>query len=502
MQTLKRALFLLPALLCCAGAHAAVVEGWLELQWGDSARDLGGEYFSAALVTDNGARFVLDTGQALHAAKDLYSLGGRRIAVDFVPVSKDASRYGIAAIVPADDVAIAQPGGKGVLGTTVWLTLMCKFSNIATEQKDLNFFQSQYGNSPGQLDHYWRDVSYNKVNLAGSSAHGWFVLPHPRSFYLTIEPAARRTQLFNDCTAAADARVDFAAGGGVQGVNMMFNGEFDSPPWGGYRCKVLDGINKCWSSTWNPPWSFADIAVLAHEMGHGYGLPHSNNSDGDADPYDNPWDLMSDILSNAPSDPVYGAIAKHLNTNHRDQLGWMDATRKRLVTAGTDVAGVQLDRASLSGSLQAQMIVVQVPGELDSRYYTIEARTRAGSYDANVAGDAVIIHQVDTGRLEPAWSVDADMPPADRANNEGSMFKVGETWRAPANAFLVRVMSENANGFVVNICAVPGVGRRATACNLIAATAAPLPRHDRPIVPATGPSITPCAAPRHCPQTP
>jgi M6 family metalloprotease-like protein len=310
--------------------------------------------------------------------------------------------------------------------------------------------RSQYGNNQGQLDHYWREVSYGKIDLTGSSAYGWLTLPQPRSYY--IGTSANLNQLFNDCTAAADASVNFAANGGVQGINMMFNGDLDGYAWGGSRCTTLDGINKCWSSTWNPPWSFNNLAPLAHEMGHGYGLPHANNSDGDSDPYDNPWDVMSSAWRNANSNPTYGTVAKHLNTYSRNRLGWIDPARMLTISSVVPQYAIQLDRASLTGSSNPQMLVLRVPGEPASRYYTVEARKRVGYYDANLAGNAVIIHAVDTGRSEPAWSMDASVPPANVANNEGSMFKPGEVWSAPGGSFQVRVLSEDADGFLVSLC--------------------------------------------------
>jgi len=213
---------------------------------------------------------------------------------------------------------------------------------------------------------------------------------------------------------------------------------------------VLDGLNKCWSTTWNPPWAFENLAPLAHEMGHGYGLPHANNSDGDSDPYDNPWDVMSDAWSNATSAAGYGRLPKHINAYHRERMGWVDASRRVTLAPTQSARDVPLVRASLRGSTQPQAIVVQLHGT--SRYYTIEARRRIGNYDGNLAGDAVIIHEVSTQRSTPAWSVDASSPPATRANNEGSMFKPGEAWTAPGNAFRVLVRSATADGFVVSVC--------------------------------------------------
>ncbi|UXI67802.1 hypothetical protein [Tahibacter amnicola] len=443
---------LLLALLPAAASVAAPVEGSLELLWGDA--DPGSEaatQFRVNLVDDAGHRYALDPDQALAAAGDLYSLVGQRVAVELNEAAALPSGLKAEAIVPASLEFSPRAAPQPLIsGTTVWITILCKFNDIATEQKPVSYFAGQYGNATGQLDHYWREVSYNKINLTGSSAYGWFTLPQPRSFYVPSGGSANLGQLFTDCTNAANATVNFAVNGGAQGINMMFNGDLDGFAWGGSRCATLDGVNKCWSSTWNPPWSFNNSAPLSHEMGHGYGLPHANNSDGDSDPYDNPWDVMSSAWNNATSDATYGVLAKHLNMYSRERLGFVDAARKQ--TISTDgVYALELDRASLIGSTKLQVVQVMLAGQPNSHYYIIEARKRVGNYDGNLAGDAVIIHEVNTTRGEPSWSVDAQTPPANVANNEGSMFKVGETYTAPNNAFSVRVDTATTNGFTITV---------------------------------------------------
>ena len=476
-----------------AGRTAATqtMTGRLELVWGDPgaaakasqgpASQGPGERFHVTLVDDAGGRHALDPDQALHAADDLYALYGRRIAVSTTTArAKTGGRAVrvIDAIVPIDDLAddlvpassasrtrvsarAPAQGGQKITGVTSWVTLMCKFSDIATEQKTLSFFQSQYGTGIGQLDHYWQEVSYGQINLAGSMAYGWASLPEPRSIYVTKDEAGKDKadlgKLFTDCIAAHDANVDFAVNGGVQGVNMMFNGDLDGFAWGGSRCALLDGVNKCWSTTWNPPWSFGNLAPLSHEMGHAYGLPHANNADADSDPYDNPWDVMSDAWNNAVSNATYGSLPKHISVYSRNRLGWVAAARKRTIVAGAGVASVSMDRISLPGSSNTQMMVLSYP-EQSTRYYTVEVRKRGGNYENRLAGDAVIIHEVLTSRKEPAWSMDADTPPANRANNEGSMFKVGETWISPDYAFRVKVESQTSEGFVVTVRPTPRTG--------------------------------------------
>lgn len=446
---------------------ASLLVGRLELEWGDAApaaKSAGApeSLFRATLVDDHGGRHALDPDQALRAAEDLYALYGRRVAVSTVPVAtKGGARNGgtrvIDAIVPIGDLSSSKSVEipPKVAGVTVWATLMCKFSDIATEQKSQSFFQGQYGTGVGQLDHYWQEVSYGQINLAGSAAYGWVTLPQPRSYYVTLDTTTNKdkadlTKLFQDCIAAHDANVNFAANGGLQGVNMMFNGDLDGYAWGGSRCAALDGVNKCWSTTWNPPWSFNNLAPLSHEMGHAYGLPHANNSDKDSDPYDNPWDVMSDAWNNGVSNATYGTLPKHINIYSRNRLGWVATARKRTIAAGSGATSFAIDRASLPGSTNTQMLILNYPDQ-NTRYYTVEVRKRTGSYENRLAGDAVIVHEVQTSRSEPAWSIDTDVPPANRANNEGSMLKVGETWTSPDLAFRLYVRSATTDGFVVEV---------------------------------------------------
>lgn len=457
----------LAGLALAAAAFAArgeVVVGSLELRWGDpfapgEARALAPR-FEATLVLDSGARIALDPDQARRGAGDLYALAGRRVAVEFSGAGRAGGPGGrIEAVVPAGRVGGRHPvagaadaAPLGVAGSTPWITIACRFSDNATEQKPISFFKAQYGDQVGQLGHYWREVSYGQIDLVGSDARGWFALPHPRSRYVTRvggEDTADLDALFDDCTAVADAQVDFRD---VVGINMMFNDDLDGYAWGGARCSRLDGVQRCWSTTWNPPWSFNNVAPLAHEMGHGYGLPHSDNSDGDSDPYDNPWDVMSSAWYNAVQDATYGARPKHINIYQRDRLGWVAPARRQVVQVGAEPVRVQVDYASLAASSNVQMLVLQGPSTPDpylGTIYTVEARRPVGAYEGALAGDAVIIHAVGSEYRAMAKSQDADVPPADISNNEGSMFKVGETWRSADGRFFVRVEARTATGFTV-----------------------------------------------------
>jgi hypothetical protein len=74
---------------------------------------------------------------------------------------------------------------------------------------------------------------------------------------------------------------------------------------------TLDGLTKSWYMTWEPPWGCQDICVIEHEMGHGFGLPHSSGAYGQT--YDNQWDVMSNTWSNCgcSRDATFGCLGQH-----------------------------------------------------------------------------------------------------------------------------------------------------------------------------------------------
>lgn len=494
------------ALLLACGVIAStraqtVVHGVLQLRWGDPPPEARGpaaaSRFEAWLDVGSGHRIALDALQSRRAAGDLSALANRRVAVSYAARSPAA---GIDAIVPVELPVRAKAGlanGRTlamapVLGSTRWLTVMCKFADVASEPKPRAFFQGQYGNAPGQLGHYWSEVSYGQVDLAGSSAHGWYTLPRPRSAYVSVingAPKVDLNALFAECTALADAEVDYA---GAQGINLMFNAELDGRAWGGGACAMLDGTYRCTRATWNPPWAFANLAGLAHEMGHGYGLPHSDNSDGDADTHDNPWDVMSDAWRHAATDPTYGLLPKYPGMVQRERLGWVAPARKRVVPADNrQVLEFHLDAVDLRTTDGVQMILLEGDAQPDpyrTVLHVIEARRRGGTYEAGLAGDAVIIHVLQDYGI--ARSVDADMPAADLAANEGSMFKPGEQWGTPDGLHYLQVVSATDTGFVVRIGPRPRVmSTPVPALERLAATASstalpsPWPRRQTPALP-------------------
>jgi M6 family metalloprotease-like protein len=423
--------------------RAADIAGWLEVQWGDPQPNAPPGASSAVqritLVDGRGTRWPLAAADVSGAVGDSAALSGR-----FVRASV---RYGIEQSLGLNDRplhvdAIAAHVGHGtsVSGATPWASLLCRYADNPREPLSVAQVAARFDDVPGSLRHYWERMSARHVSLAGSVAVGWFTLPRPRAAYL-VTGSIDLTSLMRDCTAAATGTVDFQQ---FDGINVLVNDDLDGRFWGGSYCGVLDGASRCWRATWTVAQPWFGLAGLAHEMGHGYGLPHANNSDGDASPYDSPWDVMSDPWGYTLTHPSFGLLPRALSGWSRDLLGWIAPERRRVIDRDGVHTGLVID------TVKQSVIVVTSPS-WPARAIIIEARRRDALYGARLPGNGVVIHTIDRLRGEPAWSADSHLPPADYADTDGSWFDVGERWRSPDGVVDVSVDAETQTGYRVTV---------------------------------------------------
>jgi hypothetical protein len=303
-----------------------------------------------------------------------------------------------------------------------------------------------YGDEAPRLGHYWDELSYGAVSLAGSDAAGPFVLPHTAEHY-GLPDVIDLDKLADDCTSLANPDIDFAA---FQGINLMLNLTESVLPiaFGGFWSPYsnLDGVNQ-FPTTWLPTWAWGDISVTSHEMGHSFGLDHSSGPYGYT--YDNPWDVMSadryPCYVHGQRDAIYGCIAQHTIGIHKAQLGWI--RDEEIYTAGIGDHLIEIDSMTAPDSHRPRLIEIPVPG-LETLTYTVEARQTAG-YDVGTPGSGIVIHEYRYDSVLVPMVVDSDGN--GDTTDDGTLWSVGEVFHIAEFGITVTVVQKTANGWVVDI---------------------------------------------------
>ncbi len=158
--------------------------GQFVLVWGDpQAAGNAGRTQPWLLTTGSSIPLVLDPQVALPPGGQL-ALNRRPVTVQgrWLGQAGPGTAFRVEAIQPVSPEPAAGP--EGLVGSQPWVSVLCKFSDYPAEPKTLGYFQGMYGRIFPELDHYWRQVSYDNIDLLGSGAFGWYTLPHPRSYYV------------------------------------------------------------------------------------------------------------------------------------------------------------------------------------------------------------------------------------------------------------------------------------------------------------------------------
>ena len=420
-------------------APPATVTGSLSVLQVDPLTAGGSARLLAWVTGTDGVRRTLDLPTALH--RDATDLAGERVTVEGRQTSSGSIR-----------VDTLGPSGRAVrypppiLGAEPWATLLCRFGGDASEPHDVPWFQGLMGSAAPGMDHYWRELSFDQMNLAGSQVFDWEGLPatHAQYFPSGGNFDAGLEAVINDCLSAHNAGVDFSD---FVGINMFLNRDPGTPSCdcaiGGVFSAAIDGPTKTFGFTFAGPLGFGDQAVIGQEMGHGFGIfSHSSGPDAaDSFPYDSLWDVMSNAGgwsdgSCPVSDPTYGCLAQHTIVFHKDVLGWVPASRLYRPSGGTEqVTLYPLDMLPASGFIGADI------ASSATRSITAEVRRRQGYDMAIPQTSCVLLHRINTALDERVAQVVDGTPGDGNPNDAGACWQAGETFTDSATGTIVTVDS-------------------------------------------------------------
>ena len=404
--------------------------GWLTVIWGDG---LPGTPALPPLYHLSLADGRLITLRPATEELGLLDWAGKQVSVsgEFAHGRSLESEEGDFVVTAVQPLQL-RSSDDAVVGTQPWVSILCKFADYPDEPQPLSYFEEMYSHDYPGLDHYWREVSYDEINLENSAAFGWYTLPYTREHYVQGD-SVKLQDLFHDCTAVADPDIDFSQ---FAGINLMFNESFAGFAYGGRTYAELDGEERPWPNTWIPSWGFAHQTLVVHEMGHAFGLVHSLDPYGYE--YGNEWDVMSGIWSNcnASQHPVYGCLGQHTIAYYKEVLGWLPADKQVEISQGQHVT-VALERLAEPNTADPLMAKILLGGPGTRAYFTVEAR-RQFAYDVKLAQSAVVIHQ--TSRyFHQAQAV------------LSGTLGVSDTYHDIPGQITVTVLSESPSGYVIDV---------------------------------------------------
>ena len=337
--------------------------------------------------------------------------------------------------------------GSHVLGSQEYLTLPCRFGDATdVTPEPLSFFEDYMD----FMDDYWREVSYENINLVGSVEEDWVNLPDPHDDYFEDDDTIKFFKAASECMAEFDDDVFFPD---FDGINFMYNQNLKGYSWGGSYDIDIDGEVKNYPMTWmaHSHWSTTQN-ILGQEMGHSFGLPHESGMNDDDNPYDSKWDVMSSGGDNSSPDPDFGKLGVHVVAVYKDALGWINAADVYMADMSDDQEvfierlAEPTDLGNADVYLEAQIEIGGSPTD----FYTIEARKFVGFDASGVPGEAILIHIVDTTLGDRNAQV-IDATDNENPNDSGAKWVPGELFVDDVNNISIGIVDMTATGFNVII---------------------------------------------------
>jgi len=275
-----------------------------------------------------------------------------------------------------------------------WAIILCRYNDVPNVPQQSDYYVDLFTrNGTGGVADYWRAVSCNALDLTGSQVFGWFTMNHASS-------EVNQLHFPNDRSTLVQWGLDTAA---ANGVNLAaFRSVLIVQNFGVDHGAANNGILIVHQNA-----TLCEFGFITHEMGHGFGLPHSNSANPDM-VYGDGWDVMS-FATTTFQFPIefrgtQGAATVGLNARNLEALIAVPTGRTWIPAAPDFSAQITLDSLNQPPIGNHGALIAKIPANVtrppraNGSAYTLEFRRRAG-WDRNIPEDAVLIHEVRSNGL-------------------------------------------------------------------------------------------------------
>ena len=409
------------------------------------------------LVERSGAATpLLVSADVLAAAGGVQRVDRQEVTVDVQSGGSDGDAVRATAIRlvrPAARTALGMapsaaegPVGPLTVAPLPFITLLCRFADSPTLPSRDRVVQTYAATYPGAR-HFFAEQAFGADVVAGSTVAPDWVTIGARSVYVPSPQNFNYYAAGNDCAAAAEA-----AGlslSSYYGINFQFSGElsirssypYDPLSLGGSIVRSSGGSPaRAYGATWLSSVHAGNYVVVAHEMGHAMGWPHSEFVAGQQ--YDSRWDVMS--YGYIGSDPSFGSVPSGTIATNKLTRGWI--TGGAYVDpplGGVRTAVLRPLSRNWPSAVDTSAYVARIQTVGFGCTYTVEARSAVG-YDRFLPGDGVIVHQLCGGNPRL-------VTPPGGSGSSGSQWRPGTTFADSIGGAYARVDSATAAGHAVTV---------------------------------------------------
>lgn len=285
-------------------------------------------------------------------------------------------------------------------------------------------------------DFYW-EASYQKTFLGGNT-FGWFTIPVSKTL-CNVELIAQEAD-----KAATAAGVNLAAYD-----RLVYLAPQNSCTVTGYHSGTTLP-SRTWVIT-----NLFNARVIAHELGHNFGLSHSQALDCGATTL---GDACTNLSYGDAADTMGNGATPHFNAFQKELLGWLGAgNQPPLTVVGASGSYSIVPYAAMGTTAKALKIprgVDSLTGEMN--YYYVEYRQPVG-FDAvlgtmgNLSG-GVLVHTGGVNQYSMLLDMTPDSDPASSFNDiRDSALTVGRTYVDSVAGVSITLVSADANGATVEV---------------------------------------------------